>query len=182
VSDGGEYTWLNLPSGTFLPAGPWQAVMGGDLPVPVKVRIHRHADGRYAITGLVIGDESRPQEITSQTLRQIRPGKILASMFADDFDPDNPQDWLDQPQGAARVIADINADAGGHVATGGAPARGPDDTKLREFAHTYRTELVRHPRRAMTAAAKAHNISRATANRWAALCRQLGYLPGSGPG
>ncbi len=29
----------------------------------------------------------------------------------------------------------------------------------------------------MTAAATAHSISRATANRWAATRRELGYLP-----
>ena len=29
----------------------------------------------------------------------------------------------------------------------------------------------------MSAAARAHSISRATANRWAAICRELGYLP-----
>jgi len=156
----------------FLPAGPWRAVRGGDLPAPVKVRIHRHADGRYAVTGLLIGEESEPQEITSQTLRQIRLSKILAGIFAD-FDPDSPDDW---PRTAMRVIADVNA-GGGHVAAG--PSRGPGEQRLREFARTYQIELARQPRRAMSAAAKAHSISRATANRWAGMCRQLGYLPGS---
>src|SRR6266568_919989 len=106
VSDDG-YTWLDLPDSTFLPAGPWRGVTGGDLPVPVSVRIHRHADGR--------------------------------------------------------------------VATG--PSRRPDDQKLRDFARTYQIELARQPRRAMTAAASAHSISRATANRWAAICREMGFLP-----
>jgi len=174
VGNGG-YTWADLPGSTFLPAGPWRAVSGGDLPAPVMVRFHRHADGRYVVTGLLIGEESGPREVTSQTLRQIRLGNLVADAFAD-FDPDSPQDW---PRAAMQVIAGVNADAGGHVATG--PSRGPGEEKLRDFARTYQIELARHPRRAMSAAAAAHSISRATANRWAAMCRQLGYLPGGPP-
>jgi len=170
VSDDG-YTWLDLPDSTFLPAGPWRGVTGGDLPVPVSVRIHRHADGRYVVTGLLIGEEFEPREITSQTLREIRLGRILADCFKD-FDPDRPQDW---DRTAIRMIADLNASVGGHVATG--PSRRPDDQKLRDFARTYQIELARQPRRAMTAAASAHSISRATANRWAAICREMGFLP-----
>jgi hypothetical protein len=59
------------------------------------------------------------------------------------------------------------------------PARGPSTRKLHDFAGTYKRYLQGgEQRRAMTAAAAEHNISRATAHRWAATCRQLGYLPG----
>jgi hypothetical protein len=156
------------------PGGPWLRASGGDLPAPVEVRVHRHADGRYVLTGLLIG-EWQPEEITSQTLRQIRPGNILAALFAD-FDPDQPQalPFAEFPA-AVRLAADINADMAGKIAS--SHTRRPDQETLKSFARTYQIELARRPRRAMTAAAKAHNISRATANRWAALCRQHGYLP-----
>lgn len=51
---------------------------------------------------------------------------------------------------------------------------------LRQFAKTYASEYATQPHRAMTASAKTHGISRATAHRWALKCRQLGYLPRSG--
>lgn len=57
-----------------------------------------------------------------------------------------------------------------------------NDQELRAFADTYTKALAHEPYRAMTAAAKEHGISRATAHRWADRCRGLGYLsqrPGS---
>ncbi len=62
------------------------------------------------------------------------------------------------------------------VVTAQPAMRGPGGEALRAFAHTYLTELARQPRRAMSAAGKAHGISRATAHRWAHTCRELGYL------
>ncbi|HET9889664.1 MAG TPA: hypothetical protein VFQ42_04110 [Mycobacterium sp.] len=53
----------------------------------------------------------------------------------------------------------------------------PEEVRLREFARTYLAELARRPHRAVTAAATAHGISRATAHRWVQECRSLGYLP-----
>jgi hypothetical protein len=155
------------------PLGVWQRVSSGDLPMPVEIRVTRHSDGRYVITGLMLGDQFKPTEITSQTLREIRLSKILARLLAD-FDPDNPPAW--SPGIAVRMAADVNADQGRHIAAGRGQ-RGPSEKALRDFARTYLAELGRHPRRAMSAAAKAHNISRATANRWAATCRELGMLP-----
>lgn len=159
-------------SRSLRPGGAWVRVSGGDLPVPIELRIHRHQDGRYVVTGLLTGDEFAPAEITSQTLRQIRLSNILAWLLAD-FDPDNLPAW--SPRTSILVAADLNAKALGHVAA--SPARGPNEQFLRDFARTYQIELARQPRRAMSAAAKAHNISRATANRWAAMCRERGFLP-----
>lgn len=155
------------------PRGHWVRISDGDLPAPVELRINRHADGRYVVTGLMMGDEFQPAEITTQTLREIRLGRIL-SWLLEGFDPDNLPAW--SPRTTIRTIADFNADQAGQVATS-RHQRAPSDQVLRDFARTYLTELARHPRRAMTAAARVHNISRATANRWAVLCRRLGYLP-----
>lgn len=167
-----RFTWGPDGIGPVLPAGPWVWVHGGDLPVPVGLRVHRSADGRAVFTGLVIGNEFEPAEITSQTLREIRLSKILAALF-EDFDPGNPETWTAAT--SALVVSEMNAELGHSAAH--VPVRGPSDEALRSFARTYLTELARQPQRAMTAAAKAHDISRATANRWAALCRRYGYLP-----
>ena len=135
----------------------WVVVYGGDLPMPIDIRIERAPDGRHVFTGLRIGVATRG-EITSQTLREIRLSEILVDYF-ETFRPDY--------------------EAQLHLAGASYPLRprGPDNDALRGFARTYLTELARQPHRAMSAAAKAHNISRATANRWAAICRDLGYLP-----
>jgi hypothetical protein len=160
-------------SRSMRPAGHWVKISGGDLPMPVELRVNRHADGRYVVTGLMMGDQFSPGEITSQTLREIRLSKILAWLL-EDFDPDNLPAW--SPRTTVRMIADFNADLAGQVATSRGQ-RAPGSEVLRGFARTYLTELARQPRRAMTPAAKAHNISRATANRWAGTCRELGLLP-----
>lgn len=141
-------------------------VSGGDLPCPIQLRISRTADGRLVVTGLSIGDEESLSEITSQTLREIRLRDVMTELFfANLFDP-----FVDM------VIEGVNemATKGGFAE---ANAKGLDSGSLQAFARTYLTELARQPQRAMTATAKAHNISRATANRWAQECRRLGYLP-----
>ena len=140
----------------------WVRVDGGDLPMPIDIRVDRAQDGRHVFTGIRIGGESGTQEITSQTLRQIRLAEILAAHF-EHFEP------IFQMEASLAEVSYPLRPRG----------RGPDDQALRDFARTYQIELARQPRRAMSAAAKAHSISRATANRWAAVCRQLGYLPGS---
>jgi hypothetical protein len=139
------------------------------------VRIDAQADGRHVITGLLIGEEFGAPEITSVTLRRVRLAEILAAVFAD-FDPDDTARW--GPAESVLTAAVVNARAGARVASAGG-RRGPDDQALRDFARTYQIELARQPRRAMSAAAKAHSISIATAHRWAAECRERGYLPGS---
>lgn len=144
----------------------------GDLPMPVSLRIHQATDGRFVATGLLMGDEFAPTEISSQTLREIKLRELLASLFKD-YNPDDPPHWAKFGSLVA-MMAKTSAKAG-HVAE--RRPRGPDNEALQSFARTYLAELARQPRRAMSAAAKAHDVSRATANRWAQECRQLGYLP-----
>ncbi len=166
--DEGGYRFTRDLSGESL----WTLVEGGDLPMPVEIVFHRSPDGRYVVSRLSIGqgwldkDGNLLDEVTSATLRQIRLSEIQAAYF-DYFDPVR----LIEESIPMEVLSPIQP-----------PGRGPDEQALRAFARTYMTELARQPHRAMTAAAKAHNISRATANRWAALCREYGYLPSGDEG
>lgn len=172
----GRYRFQWIPKGEqpAMPIGSWVSVTGDELPMPVWLRIHQSVDGRFVITGLQLGEESpAPNEITSQTLRQIRLREIMADLFKD-YDPETPLDPR-KFETLIGAVAKANAEAAGLVAK--RVPRGPDDAALRAFADTYRTELARQPQRAMTAAAKAHNISRATAHRWAVECRKRGLLP-----
>lgn len=160
----------------------WTRVSGGDLPMPIEIRFGYAPDGRFAVRGLRLdvdplraADPSNIDlEITSATLRQIKLSEIKAAFF------EAQGEWLQaimpDDRGLARSIAAEQAYALR------SPSRGPESEKLREFADAYRTELTRQPHRAMTAVARALNISRATANRWAALCRELGYLPNPSEG
>lgn len=178
---GARYRFSNFPdSSRSMVVGPWIHVEGGGLPVPVELRYHRAADGRYVFTGLMVGEagvgDEQLREITSDVLRSIKLSEIRAELF-DKFDADaafTPDNW----PAITRALADANADAGGFIAR--PQSRQPPDDAYRAFARTYLAELGRQPQRAMSAAAAKHGISRATANRWAAICRRLGYLPPKG--
>ena len=186
VTDSGNgyrFSWepKHFPDPAPMPFGAWVWVSGGPLPCEVALRLHRHADGRYVFTGMVISEPlPTPMEITSQVLRQIRLSEIQAALFGPDglfgdFDPASPPaDGSTPSPEATRWLANLAA-RHGQIASG--PSRGPDEAVLRGFALTYQKELARQPSRAMSTAAKAHSISRATANRWAALCRNTGLLP-----
>ncbi|HEX6520939.1 MAG TPA: hypothetical protein VF070_13150 [Streptosporangiaceae bacterium] len=141
----------------------WTRVEGGDLPMPVELIFGSAPDGRYVVAGLKIEDAWYPEVVTSATLRQIKLGEIQAAYF-DYFEP-------------IRLMEESLAELSHPILPPKPGPHGPDNEALRAFAHTYLTELARQPHRAMTATAKAHHISRTTANRWAALCRELGYLP-----
>lgn len=68
--------------------GQWLGVRGGPLPSEVVVRVDRTGDGRFIVTGLLMGLSER-REITWETLRKIKPATILEWIFAG-FDPGNP--------------------------------------------------------------------------------------------
>lgn len=178
VADSDDYVFSFLPDyqRSVIPSGVWVHVTGGPLPMDVEIRLDQTADGRWVVTGLMMGGEFDHLEITSQTLREIKLREIVASLL-DDYDPDAPPDWT-KFAGRVAVVLDVNSRSDAVPWKVKAPPRGPDDQSLKDFAHTYRSELARQPHRAMSAAAKKHGISRATANRWAAECRRLGYLPG----
>ena len=79
-----------------------------------------------------------------------------------------------------KALSAVREEFGEHQSRPGArQARSgaPGDDALRRFASVYESAAVRQPARAMTAAAETLGISRATANRRAARCREAGYLP-----
>lgn len=186
VTEDGAYrfSWESVhgdQAGPFPDGPPWVFVTKGGLPCEVALRYHRRPDGRYVFTGMVISEPlPAPGEISTQLLRQIRLGEIQAQLFGPgglsrDFDPERPPLHGETPSPeVVRWLADL-ASAHGQSAEGS--TRSPRDADYRAFSETYLIELACKPRRAMSNAAKAHNISRATANRWAAICRELGYLP-----
>lgn len=156
--------------------GQWVEAKGGPLATPVVARVDRAPDGRFVITGLLIGLRDR-SEITWETLRGIRPATVLEQIFKD-FDPNSPavhafdlgpgQTAFHLWASAVRDRPDVEAPqkAGGRVAT-----------DLRVFANTYLRNLAARPHGAMTATAEELHISRATAIRRADQARKAGLLP-----
>jgi hypothetical protein len=150
--------------------------------MPIEIRFGYAPDGRFTVRGLRLDvDPFRATdpsyidlEITSATLRQIKLSEIKAAFF--EWQSASIQAVMPDDRNLARSIA------AEQVYALQSTNRGPGSETLRKFADAYRIELTRQPHRAMTATAKALNISRATANRWAALCRELGYLPNPSEG
>jgi hypothetical protein len=158
--------------------GPWVRVEGGDLPIPIEIRVHRGSDGRTVVTGLVAGTDGGLGEITAAMLRRIPLGEIVTALFDEEFPGGDLADVVRYIRPAVvRGVMQARTDAAPAVGT---RSRRPQEAEYREFAETYLKELARSPHRAMTNAARAHRLSRATANRWADACRQLGYLPPKG--
>lgn len=167
--------------------GKWVTVKGGSLPTGLVARIDRAPDGRFVITGLLIGLRERT-EITWETLRAIKPASVLQAIF-EDFDP------LDPAAGARDIDALFDPEGRhGHVAfelwssarkdqpeVAARQQAGPSAASdLQVFADTYLRHLAARPHGAMTATAKELHISRATAIRRADACRAAGLLPPKG--
>lgn len=88
--------------------GRWVEVSGGELPGPIAARIDRTPDGRFVVTGLVLGMRGR-QEVTWETVRAIKPATILSYIFSD-FDPKAPASAVEKNRASLRVV-DSEADA-----------------------------------------------------------------------
>jgi hypothetical protein len=156
---GSGYVNHNTP-----PDGVWVEVDGGGLPVPLVVRIDRTADGRFIVTGMLIGrDEHR--EIDWSTLRNIKPASIISMLFAG-FDPRLPDKLVDETWVAEREAGSVPVtqeeldEVGGHhvdLEPGSHPA---GSAEAAEFERTTR-EFVR--------ALKAHDIWRMTGGRQGAV-------------
>lgn len=170
--------------------GQWVQVKGGGLPTGLVARIDRAPDGRFVITGLLIGLRER-REITWETLRHIKPASVLEQIFKG-FDPKNPtQGYYDPETGTFDVGG--TGQAAMHLwqaavqenppveapQRAGAGSRGaaPD---LQAFADAYLRHLAARPHGAMSATARELHISRATAIRRAEQCRAAGLLPPKG--
>lgn len=157
--------------------GHWVHAVGGTLPFPVTVRIDETDDGRFVVTGLLIGLESR-DELTWNALRQVKPASLLAEIFGG-FDPMNPMKSRAGTDGidVASVLWERNRPGGAPRPRITAPVQGRVATDLDAFASTYTRHRAATPHRAMKATAVELSISRATAIRRAAQCRQVGLLP-----
>ncbi|WP_344163804.1 hypothetical protein [Nocardiopsis rhodophaea] len=176
-SDRFSFEMEYAPGEELVESYDWVRVSGGGLAVPILVRVAYGRDGRPIMTGLIIGDDG-PAEITADTLRSIRVGALMEQLF-EGFDPGGrpPADDFD-----AEVTWALMYDFTHRTPAPPPPerrqgrSRGPTDEELQHFAEVYRREIRRSPRRAMTATAESVGVSRATANRWAKLCREQGYL------
>lgn len=156
----------------------WVSVGGGRLEVPIAVRVSRLPDSRLVITGLMISTDDQT-EVTTSTLRSIRLGALAEQLAA--YIAAHPHD---QPGGRWtpewRRWQHVRAVVGNSPAVPLGPRkRGvpPTDDELRTFAAVYEEELSLRPRRAMAETTKRLYIERTTGYRWAALCRERGYLP-----
>lgn len=173
-----EFTPDHPPAPEEFEDASWTQVEAGGLEQPIHVRLGYSADGRRIITGLVVGGAFPHAEITSTSLRKVRIGAILEQLF-DGYDVAEPPAYDDLEAqiewGLMHQAYDQHASRLTESSRAGERAASP--STLKHFAERYLMELDRNPRRAMTAAADALHISRATANRWARRAREEGLLP-----
>lgn len=184
VRDVSKYGFVPMdqPNWEDLSEDEWVRVEGGGLSAPIYVRVIKTNDGGVAINGLVMGAAWPRSEVTANELRQVRPRDILNQLFAD-FDPNSPPDYDDWEDsitwGLMHEVYMMRLPTVPVESSAARSAGTPD--KLEEFARIYLREFKLRPKKAMTATAEAMNISRATANRWAARARDRGLLPQRSP-
>lgn len=163
--------------------GAWVEVSGGGLPSPIRLRIGKSPGGETLVPTAVVIDHG-DQEVTSETLRAIRLREILRSFWDAVNVPDDGPRWRRAtPTSEPELVEDDQEFSRWLIRyfIQNAPELDSQPGDLaadqRRFAQAYRRELVRNPRRAMTAAAEELGISRATAHRWATKLREQGVLP-----
>ncbi len=171
------FTPMDPPNWDDLGEDEWTRVEGGELPAPVYLRIELSGDGKPVITGMVLGASWPRREITANTLRSIRPREILTELFAE-YDPAKPPPYEDWEESITwGLMHEVYMMRLPRLPIESSAARGAASSdRLEEFARTYLYQLRIKPKSAMTDTAKALNISRATANRWAAAARERGLL------
>lgn len=176
VGPGIDPNWEDLGEDT------WTRIEGGTLDAPIYVRVALAADGREVINGIMIGGAWPRNEITANSLRNIKIGEILGCVF-DGWslaDPPDPEDLGEQISWGLMHETYIRQSER-IPSTSKSGSRGAPKARLDEFAQIYLHQRNLNAHRAMTATAEALNISRATANRWVALCRERGILPPKPP-
>jgi hypothetical protein len=157
--------------------GIWLTLKDGPLPVPITVRIDRTKEGRFIITGLVIGlRESDRREITWETMRQIRLAAVLEELFAG-WDPMNPARLARSRRGQTLLVLwELLGRGLPDVQLEDRPRRHAA-ADLRKFAEVYLRNLAAKPNRATKATADELHCSRATVIRRIAEARAAGLLP-----
>jgi len=152
--------------------GAWVRVTGGDLVLPVDLRLTRSSDGRLVVTALEMG-HGQHVEVSSEALRAVKIPTVLREVVRLREDHAGMRLGTDEEWWRWLLLALLDEDAS-LTPLDTMPSR---DAQMRAFAATYRSQLLLDARHAMTASAREHHISRATAHRWANECRRLGYLP-----
>lgn len=151
----------------------WDVIDGGELPMPVALRVgRRRDDGRLVCTGLILGtyvtdddgelmpaEGKNVQEITARDLRSIPLGEILTGRLA------------------SLLRLGFPADSGSYE---GPRARGGPKGYPREHfegvAAAYRRALHEAPRAPIKTLAAQLHTSEATARRWVRRARDLELL------
>jgi hypothetical protein len=153
--------------------GTWMHLKGDPLPVPITIRIEHTNEGRFIVTGLVIGLREST-EITWETMRQIRLATVLEQLFAG-YDPMNPAATEDASWGRRLALLTLWYQLP-DVPVESKPRRHAA-RNLREVAETYLRHLAATPNRATAATAKELHCSRATVIRRLEEARLAGLLP-----
>lgn len=165
-----QYTWDTLED------FEWVEVRGGELEAPILMRFGKTADGRFVLNGLILGADFPRPEITANTLRRIPIAEIVRQLW-DNFTMESPPPYDDFEESVTWGLMQSFALRQDWLPDRSrATNRAPADAELERFAEIYLEERARNHRRAMTSTAERLHISRATANRRAAVCRERGLL------
>ncbi|MDP8931088.1 MAG: hypothetical protein M3O70_21575 [Actinomycetota bacterium] len=151
--------------------GNWWAIFGGtqprsdeDEPVNVAVKVGQR-DGKAVVIGLLL-ESPDGSEITARALRKTlslpQLLETLGQVYARRGDAD--------PLVADAVVSRPRRPG----------PRGWPDAHYQQVAEVYSRNLKAHPRRPMKITAEQFGTSEATARRWVARARKLGYLEGEG--
>jgi hypothetical protein len=176
-----EYSRWNIDAGATitpeaLTTGDWHVVDDETSATGrFYVRVGYSTDGKLIVTGLLLGD--RLDEISSNTLRAVNLGEIIKTIQwrESGYMPPRSVGAVSPLTGLARfegMTEAIEASAEQSEQQSRRGRRAPKRAKLEEFALAYRRHTT-YSVAAMSLAARDVHISRATANRWAARCRDL---------
>ena len=147
-------------------ASSWHTVEGGNMPWPILVRLGL-ANGRLTVTGIVIGALGEVGEVTSRALRTIRIADLTTLLARDarrgDF--------------FSSMFLEAADELGSGAKLAGRPGRpGYDREHFQGIAAEYRAALRINPHHPIDEIAEGHDVSEATARRWVARARDMGFL------
>lgn len=166
----------------------WTRVESESLPAPVTIRVRRSTDGRWVVTGLLVGGDSSTGEISAASLRRIKVADILKHMFAG-YGPDDRKTWVIDDKDFPEFIENwllTNQIVDREEPAKSTASRNKPDEELREFANRYLKAYATQPHRAVRATQETYGfkkgtrtpiLSRTTANRWLEKARSRGWVP-----
>lgn len=144
----------------------------------VTVRIGQAPDGRYIVTGVILGLDG-PREITARGLRAIPLADLLTAVAREAA---KAQQGEPMPIGnVALALPGILAEPYERPKVRPGPKGWPPE-HFERVAEAYRSALQRTPRSPIRTLAKELNASDPTIHRWLQRCRDMGLLGSSRPG